>query len=172
MMLWAAVLILVAGSAVAAPFSETRPVPKEVARAAVEVYNQQNEQAAAFKLLKLVLVKKKNFDWGIHFSINFTVKETYCQKTAAYNLQNCKFRENGLVKDCFAEATVLDFVQDLPLTSVECHQHNVTRQRARGAPNTRNQRVKVQPQAMSDDPKVTVRHFHSSFTIAAQSANV
>nr|XP_033789117.1 cathelicidin-2-like [Geotrypetes seraphini] len=171
-MLWAVVLILAAGSALAAPLSETRPVPKEVARTAVEVYNQQNEQAGAFKLLKLVLVKKKNFDWGIHFSINFTIKETYCQKTAAYNLQNCKFRENGLVKDCFAEATVLDFIQDTPLASVECHQRDARKQRPTGAPSTRKQRVKEPPQAVSDDPKVTVKHLHAVYTLAAQTAYV
>ncbi|XP_029444118.1 cathelicidin-1-like [Rhinatrema bivittatum] len=165
-----AALLLAVGSAAAAaaaPLSETRPVPKEVARAAVEAYNQQNEQQAAFKLLRLVLVKRKNFDWGIHFSINFTIKETHCQKTAAYNLQNCKFKEGGLLKDCFAEATVLDFIQDAPLTSVECHQRDVTKQKQSAAPNAKKQRAKTRPQVMSDELKVTIRHFPSSFTAAA-----
>ncbi|XP_069065340.1 uncharacterized protein [Pleurodeles waltl] len=43
----------------AAPLSETRPSPKDVARSAVDAYNQQTSTDIVFKFLQLRSVKRK-----------------------------------------------------------------------------------------------------------------
>ncbi|XP_075444201.1 uncharacterized protein LOC142487938 isoform X3 [Ascaphus truei] len=128
MVLQVALLLCLAASVLAAPLSDTHPLPVDLARAAADVYNQQNTGTQAlFKLRQMKNVKKKIFDWGVHFTIGFTIKETHCWKNADYDLQQCKHRDRGQTMDCSLEVTVLDFVQEAPLNSVECHPLGVPR---------------------------------------------
>nr|XP_034959194.1 uncharacterized protein LOC118079274 isoform X2 [Zootoca vivipara] len=63
----------------------------------------------------------QRFDWGVHFSMDFTIKETLCQKTDKFRIGDCKHKPKGTIRDCSAEVSVHNFMQDSPLTSVNCH---------------------------------------------------
>uniref|UniRef100_A0A8C3RZL2 Uncharacterized protein n=1 Tax=Chelydra serpentina TaxID=8475 RepID=A0A8C3RZL2_CHESE len=131
--------------------------PRDVARSAVEAYNQETGTQAVFRLFKLKSFHKTRFDWGTHFSVNVTIKETNCRKSVAgYRLEDCRYRPNGITRDCSADVSVLDFVQEAPLTSVKCTQQ----QRAKKPSK------KPKPKA----PKVTVEYFPASFSTAALTA--
>ncbi|XP_062813868.1 uncharacterized protein LOC103281525 isoform X2 [Anolis carolinensis] len=70
--------------------------PLEAARMAVEDYNEGTTGiSSVFRLLKLRNTHKTRFAWGVHFSMNFTVKETHCQKTSSYQMGDCKYKPNG-----------------------------------------------------------------------------
>ncbi|KAG6924819.1 cathelicidin-2-like, partial [Chelydra serpentina] len=101
--------------------------PRDVARSAVEAYNQETGTQAVFRLFKL-----KSF-----------------HKTQ-------RQRPNGITRDCSADVSVLDFVQEAPLTSVKCTQQ----QRAKKPSK------KPKPKA----PKVTVEYFPAAFSTAALTA--
>ncbi|XP_078518580.1 protegrin-2-like isoform X1 [Lissotriton helveticus] len=150
----------------AAPLSETPPTPKDVARSAVEAYNQQTSTDVVFRFLQLRTVRRKNFDWGVHFSINFTIKETDCRKPVVYDVQVCKYGSKGKIRDCFAEATVLDFMDDAPLTSVECHEPQMPKPKKPASPKRKKQKAKRQPQVMAEDAEVKVQYFINSYSTA------
>ncbi|XP_053568909.1 cathelicidin-4 [Bombina bombina] len=118
----ALLLSLLSASVLTAPLSESRPLPKSLAQSAVDTFNLENTGTQKlFRLLQLKNVKKKTFDWGVHFTIGFTVRETQCQKNAGHNVQQCKYKNKGQTLVCSVEVSVLDMAQDNPLSSVECH---------------------------------------------------
>nr|XP_034959195.1 uncharacterized protein LOC118079274 isoform X3 [Zootoca vivipara] len=53
--------------------------------------------------------------------MDFTIKETLCQKTDKFRIGDCKHKPKGTIRDCSAEVSVHNFMQDSPLTSVNCH---------------------------------------------------
>uniref|UniRef100_A0A8D0DU43 Vipericidin n=1 Tax=Salvator merianae TaxID=96440 RepID=A0A8D0DU43_SALMN len=137
--------------------------PRDVARMAVEEYNQATGIQAVFRLLKLRNTHKTKFEWGVHFSMNFTVKETLCRKTASYDIVDCKYKPNGLVRDCSAEMSVLNFMQDSPLTSVNCNPLQRT-----SNPGGRNTKPASRPREVQASPQIYVEHyFPSAFSTAA-----
>ncbi|CAI5789238.1 Hypothetical predicted protein [Podarcis lilfordi] len=146
------------------PGSESPPalLPRNIARMAVEEYNQESGGQAVFRLWKIRSTRKTRFDWGFHFSMDFTIKETLCQKTGKYRIGDCKYKPNGTTRDCSAEVSVHNFMQDSPLTSVNCHPLQANN------PNSRNAR----PQAMeAAQPRIFVeQYFPSSFSTAALTA--
>ncbi|XP_075444199.1 uncharacterized protein LOC142487938 isoform X2 [Ascaphus truei] len=167
MVLQVALLLCLAASVLAAPLSDTHPLPVDLARAAADVYNQQNTGTQAlFKLRQMKNVKKKIFDWGVHFTIGFTIKETHCWKNADYDLQQCKHRDRGQTMDCSLEVTVLDFVQEAPLNSVECHPLGSKKPKQ---PKKQNTKAPAQQQEVpaADIPVVSsVQYYPSSYATA------
>ncbi|XP_044280996.1 cathelicidin-2-like [Varanus komodoensis] len=140
-------------------------LPRDVARMAVEDFNQEAEGQAVFRLLKLKHTHKVKFRWGFHFSLNFTIKETHCRKSDNYRIENCRYKTKGPIQDCSAQVSVLNFMPDSPLTSVKC------RPLQRG--NGRGSR-KAQPSAMLQaeerQPQVHVEvYLPSAYSIAALS---
>ncbi|KAJ6655133.1 hypothetical protein lerEdw1_006037 [Lerista edwardsae] len=135
------------------------PPPREVARTAVDTYNQQSAGTwAVFRLLKIRSTQKTRFGWGVHFSMNFTIKETTCRKTSSYRIGSCKYKPRGLIKDCSAEVSILNLVDDTPLTSVQCKQRG-------NSPSSMN------ADAEMASPIVHVEHyFPSSYSTAALTA--
>ncbi|XP_061443770.1 uncharacterized protein LOC133365598 isoform X2 [Rhineura floridana] len=127
--------------------------------------NQQPPTASVMNHPVQILQVQK-FDWGVHFSMNFTVKETLCQKTAAYRIGDCRYKPNGMIRDCSADVSVLNFLQDSPLTSVKCQPLQGNN------PNSRNSKPNTRPQAMEAPlPLVYVEtYFPSSFSTAALTA--
>ncbi|KAM4689230.1 cathelicidin-2-like [Discoglossus pictus] len=153
-MLLPGVLVLsLASSVLAAPLSDTRPQPLALARSAVDTYNQQSTRTQElYRLLQVKNVKRQNFDWGAHFTIDFVVKETQCRKSGGYSVKQCKYKEKGQTLTCSAEVTVQDFAQEAPLSSVTC--------RPPGA--------KKQSNKQSDGPgEIVTRHFPSAYSTAA-----
>uniref|UniRef100_A0ACB8FWN7 Uncharacterized protein n=1 Tax=Sphaerodactylus townsendi TaxID=933632 RepID=A0ACB8FWN7_9SAUR len=106
----------------------------------------------------------KRFDWGVHFSLNFSVKETNCRKTmTSYKPGSCKYKPNGAVHECSAEVSFLNFMQDTPLTSVQC----VPLQRAGG----KRSGSPSPPQQVPSAPRIHVEHYMpSAYITAAQMA--
>nr|XP_060639459.1 cathelicidin-2-like [Anolis sagrei ordinatus] len=138
--------------------------PLEVARMAVEDYNEGTTGVSAvFRLLKLRNIHKTRFSWGVHFSMNFTVKETHCQKTSSYRMGDCKYKTNGAVKDCSAEVSILNFMQDSPLTSVKCQRASSSGRKTKSS--SKPEAVKAPNPRMDAEP-----YFPSSFSTAALKA--
>uniref|UniRef100_A0A8C8VQX9 Uncharacterized protein n=1 Tax=Pelusios castaneus TaxID=367368 RepID=A0A8C8VQX9_9SAUR len=155
-----ALLVSLGVSLTASPLLQAQLSPRDVARSAIEAYNQEPGTQAVFRLLKLKSFQKTKFDWGTHFSINFTVKETTCRKSVAnYRLEDCRYRPNGAMKDCSADVSVLDFIQEAPLSSVKCTQNQQAKKPSK----------KPKPKAQSA-PKVIVQYFPSSYSTAALTA--
>ncbi|XP_061443771.1 cathelicidin-2-like isoform X3 [Rhineura floridana] len=169
LLLVGAVLVTLGVHAATSPLLESPStlIPRNAARMAVEEYNQEPGVQAVFRLLKLRNTHKTKFDWGVHFSMNFTVKETLCQKTAAYRIGDCRYKPNGMIRDCSADVSVLNFLQDSPLTSVKCQPLQQGNN-----PNSRNSKPNTRPQAMEAPlPLVYVEtYFPSSFSTAALTA--
>ncbi|KAH0627679.1 hypothetical protein JD844_003775 [Phrynosoma platyrhinos] len=74
--------------------------PLEAARMAIEDYNEGTGVPAVFRLLKLRNTHKTRFGWGVHFSMNFTVKETHCQKASSFRMGDCRYKPNGVSDRC------------------------------------------------------------------------
>ncbi|XP_077160082.1 cathelicidin-2-like isoform X2 [Paroedura picta] len=149
------VFLGVSGSA--SPSAESSLSPRDAARVVVETYNQGTDTPAVFKLLKFRSTRKTRFDWGVHFSMNFTIKETGCQKTmTSYKPGECRYKPAGEVKECLAEVSFLNFMQDTsPLTSVQC----TPLQRASGG--------KPGPHSAPAVPRIHVEHYRPSAYITA-----
>ncbi|KAL8164656.1 UNVERIFIED_CONTAM: hypothetical protein K2H54_001237 [Gekko kuhli] len=153
-------LLFLGVSGSASPPAEDSLAPRDAARVAVEAYNQETETRAVFKLLKFRSTRKTRFDWGVHFSMNFTIKETGCQKTmTSYKPGECKYKPSGAVKECSAEVSFLNFMQDTPLTSVQC----TPVQRGGGGKS----RSPPRPQTVLAVPRIHVEHYMPSAYITA-----
>ncbi|XP_062996699.1 cathelicidin-2-like [Elgaria multicarinata webbii] len=137
-------------------------LPRDVARMAVDEYNQETEGQAVFKLLKLRNTYKTRFGWGVHFSMNFTIKETHCRKKNNYRIGECRYKANGPIRDCSAQVSMLNFMQDSPLTSMKCH----PLQRA-NSPGSPKPKPNSRPQAVVPPPQVHSEYFPSSYSTAA-----
>ncbi|XP_007442673.1 cathelicidin-2-like [Python bivittatus] len=155
---WVALGIL--GSA-ASPTAEAPwlVLPRDAARLAVEDYNHRSPTPpSVFRLFKLRSTHKTRLEWGIHFSLHFTIKETHCQKTAGYRIGDCRYKPNGLIQDCSAEVSFLNLMWDSPVTSMKCGQAKWKKTKPHASP----------PQAMGFPPQVNVEHYiPASYSVAA-----
>ncbi|XP_033375701.1 actin cytoskeleton-regulatory complex protein PAN1-like isoform X2 [Parus major] len=88
------------------------PAPRELARSVLETHGQE------LRLLRLLGVARTSFDWGTHFSINFTARQPPCPKGAP-DPRGCRGRP-GRVQRCSAQVSVFTFLPDVPLSMVEC----------------------------------------------------
>ncbi|XP_064301346.1 methyl-CpG-binding domain protein 6-like isoform X2 [Phalacrocorax carbo] len=103
-------VLLAAGAAVPPGL----PAPRDLARSVLETHGQE------LRLLKLLGVARTTFDWGTHFSINFTARQPACPKTLADRRgAGCQTRP-GRVQRCTAQVSVFAFLPDVPLSMVEC----------------------------------------------------
>ncbi|XP_053121630.1 cathelicidin-2-like isoform X1 [Hemicordylus capensis] len=153
----------VAGTAAPSVEVPVTLAPLDVARIAVETYNHGTGTQAVFKLLKLRNTHKTRFSWGTHFSLNFTIKETTCRKTSNYRIEDCRYKPNGPIRYCSAEASVLNFMEDAPLTSATCSPLQRGHSSSNKKPNSN-----PRPQAARALPEVHVEYYlPSSFSTAA-----
>ncbi|XP_074675180.1 uncharacterized protein LOC141921082 [Strix aluco] len=103
-------VLLAAGAAVPLGL----PPPRDLARSVLETHGQE------LKLLKVLGVTRTTFDWGTHFSINFTARQPACPKNLpARRGAGCHARP-GRVQRCAAQVSVFAFLPDVPLSMVEC----------------------------------------------------
>ncbi|XP_075603282.1 uncharacterized protein LOC142600808 isoform X2 [Balearica regulorum gibbericeps] len=134
-------VLLAAGTAVPPGL----PTPCDLARSVLETHGQE------LRLLKLLGVARTTFDWGTHFSINFTARQPACPKNLPDRRgAGCRARpgrvsvgprpprdaEGGRksrprgaerrcvpqVQRCAAQVSVFAFLPDVPLSMVECGQ--------------------------------------------------
>ncbi|KAM9650176.1 uncharacterized protein ACIBXB_012102 isoform 1-T1 [Morphnus guianensis] len=105
--------VLLAASAAVPP---GLPAPRDLARSVLETHGQE------LRLLKLLGVTRTTFDWGTHFSINFTARQPACPKNLPDRRgAGCRARP-GRVQRCTAQVSVFAFLPDVPLSMVECGQ--------------------------------------------------
>ncbi|KAM7124121.1 uncharacterized protein J5F26_001918 isoform 1-T1 [Ciconia maguari] len=103
-------VLLAAGAAVPPGL----PAPRDLARSVLETHGQE------LRLLKLLGVARTTFDWGTHFSINFTARQPACPKNLPDRRgAGCQARP-GRVQRCTAQVSVFAFLPDVPLSMVEC----------------------------------------------------
>ncbi|XP_064018498.1 cathelicidin antimicrobial peptide isoform X1 [Pogoniulus pusillus] len=144
-------VLLAAGAAVPPGL----PAPRDLARSVLETHGQE------LKLLKVLGVTRTTFDWGTHFSLNFTARRPACPRrlperraascqprpgrvslapSPSHNLDlghtkmspgHSQGRSMPQVQQCRAQVSVFAFLPDVPLSMVECSQELV---RPAGAP--------------------------------------
>ncbi|XP_074052129.1 protegrin-3-like [Macrotis lagotis] len=82
-------------------------------------YNKKSISSNFFRLLVLNLQPRTNNDPATPPALNFTMMETVCPKTKPqHNLDECDFKENGLVSECYGIIISLDATQ--PSIQISC----------------------------------------------------
>ncbi|XP_010860639.1 PREDICTED: cathelicidin-2 [Bison bison bison] len=99
--LWLLLLGLVLPSASAQALSY-----REAVLRAVDQFNERSSEANLYRLLKLDPTPNDDFNPGTRKPVSFTVKETDCPRTTQQPLEQCDFKENGLVKQCVGTVTL------------------------------------------------------------------
>ncbi|XP_065255936.1 cathelicidin-3-like [Emys orbicularis] len=100
---WAVLLLLVT-AATAVPVKTPEPYEKAIARA-IDFYNQGPTVKYAFRLLTATPPPEGTQGTISNtLQLNFTIMETTCQVTDQVSnqvrVEQCAFKENGLVRDC------------------------------------------------------------------------
>ncbi|XP_057258878.1 uncharacterized protein LOC130595854 [Pezoporus wallicus] len=103
-------VLLAAGAAV----PPALPAPRDLARSVLETHGQE------LRLLKMLGVARTTFDWGTHFSINFTARQPACPKNLPDRRGAACQGRPGRVQRCTAQVSVFAFLPDVPLSMVEC----------------------------------------------------
>ncbi|KAF0875091.1 cathelicidin antimicrobial peptide [Crocuta crocuta] len=78
---------------------------KEAVLRAVDGFNQRSSEKNLYRLLHLDSQPNGDGDPNTPKPVSFTVKETVCPKTTQQPLDQCDFKDNGLVKQC--EGTII-----------------------------------------------------------------
>ncbi|XP_026956269.1 antibacterial peptide PMAP-23-like [Sagmatias obliquidens] len=99
--LWLLLLGLVVPSASAQTLSY-----REAVLHAVDRLNERSSEANLYRLLELDPPPKADQDLNTPKPVSFTVKETVCLRTTQQPLEQCDFKENGLVKQCVGTVTL------------------------------------------------------------------
>lgn len=73
---------------------------QEAVRQAVADFNQRSLDPSLFRLLSLDSTHSGDEHPGTPKPVSFTVKETVCPKATQLPLEQCDFKENGVVKRC------------------------------------------------------------------------
>ncbi|XP_035924649.1 cathelicidin antimicrobial peptide [Halichoerus grypus] len=66
----------------------------------VDSLNQRSSEENLYRLLQLDSQPQGDENPNIPKPVSFTVKETVCPKTTQQPLEQCDFKDNGLVKQC------------------------------------------------------------------------
>uniref|UniRef100_A0A8C9LFQ2 CTHL2 protein n=1 Tax=Pavo cristatus TaxID=9049 RepID=A0A8C9LFQ2_PAVCR len=110
---WVLVLALLGGAcALPAPLG----YPQALAQA-VDSYNQRPEVQNAFRLLSADPEPDPGVDLSTLRALNFTIMETECALSARTPIDDCDFKENGVIRDCSGPVTIL---QDTPEINLRC----------------------------------------------------
>ncbi|KAM9681154.1 cathelicidin-7-like [Dama dama] len=110
--LWLLLLGLVLPSASAQAYSYRRAVLR-----AVDQFNEQSSEANLYRLLELDPPPEQDVeDHSARKPVSFRVKETVCPRTSQQPLEQCDFKENGLVKQCVGTVTLYQSRGDSNIT--------------------------------------------------------
>ncbi|XP_074919478.1 cathelicidin-2-like [Chelonoidis abingdonii] len=114
-------VLLLVGVVTAAPTPSSSPLPSHEAAvlAAVQIYNQEPGTTLACLLLEAKLQP----DWDVSLKtiqpLTFTVQETVCLVSEKHDINQCEFKEDGLVKDC---SGFFSTEQDPPSVIIKCEE--------------------------------------------------
>ncbi|XP_057562149.1 antibacterial protein PR-39-like [Hippopotamus amphibius kiboko] len=102
--------LLLLGLVVPSASAQTLSYREAVLRA-VDRLNERSSEANLYRLLELDLPPKADEDPETPKPASFMVKETVCPKTTQLPLEQCDFKEKGLVKQCVG-TVILDQSKD------------------------------------------------------------
>ncbi|MBZ3872337.1 Cathelicidin antimicrobial peptide [Sciurus carolinensis] len=102
---WWSLLLLLLGLVMPPAIAQTLSYQEAVLRA-VDGFNQQSSDANLYRLLSLDSQSPGDEDPDTPNPVSFRVKETVCPKTTQQNLEQCDFKEDGLVKRCVGTVTL------------------------------------------------------------------
>ncbi|XP_077665669.1 uncharacterized protein LOC144260799 [Eretmochelys imbricata] len=114
-------VLLIVGVVTAAPAPSSSPLPthKDAVLAAVQLYNQEPDITLAYRLLEA----EPQPDWDMSSktiqTLRFTVKETVCPVSEKRDINQCEFKEDGLVKDC---SGFFSTEKDPPSVIIKCEE--------------------------------------------------
>ncbi|XP_047705026.1 cathelicidin antimicrobial peptide [Prionailurus viverrinus] len=97
-------LLLLLGLVITPATTQTLSYEEAVLRA-VDGFNQRSSEKNLYRLLQLDSQPEGDGDPNTPKPVSFKVKETVCPKTTQRPLEQCDFKDNGLVKQC--EGTVI-----------------------------------------------------------------
>uniref|UniRef100_A0A3Q2LB81 Uncharacterized protein n=1 Tax=Equus caballus TaxID=9796 RepID=A0A3Q2LB81_HORSE len=141
---WSLLLLLLG---LVIPLATTQTLSyKEAVLRAVDGLNQRSSDENLYRLLELDPLPKEDEDPDTPKPVSFTVKETVCPRTTQQPLEECDFKENGLVKQCVG-TVVLDPAKDY--FDISCDKPQ--RVKRRGSVTTRYQLLmipRVRPQVV------------------------
>ncbi|KAM6281914.1 cathelicidin-2-like [Porphyrio hochstetteri] len=112
---WVLVLAVL-GGACALP----APAPLAYSQAlaqAVESYNQRPGVPSAFRLLSAEPEPGPGVELTLLRRLNFSIMETECSPSTQQNLDDCEFKENGVIKECSGP---VQFGQGAPEIDLRC----------------------------------------------------
>ncbi|XP_029774441.1 cathelicidin antimicrobial peptide [Suricata suricatta] len=92
-------LLLLLGLVITPAASQALSYQEAVLRA-VDGFNQRSSEKNLYRLLQLESQPEGDGDPTTPKPVSFTVKETVCPKTTRKPLEQCDFKDNGLVKQC------------------------------------------------------------------------
>ncbi|XP_074842448.1 cathelicidin-2-like [Carettochelys insculpta] len=95
---WACLLLLVAVAS-AAPVKTPEPYEQAIARA-IDFYNRGPTVTNAFRLLTSGPPPEVGLTSNTLQQLNFTIMETTCPASGKAPVEQCDFKDNGLVRDC------------------------------------------------------------------------
>ncbi|XP_076726214.2 cathelicidin antimicrobial peptide-like [Callospermophilus lateralis] len=102
---WQSLLLLLLGLMMPLAIAQTLSYQEAVLRA-VDGFNQQSSDANLYRLLSLDSQSRGDEDSDTPKPVSFTVKETVCPKKTQQALEQCDFKEDGLVKRCVGTVTL------------------------------------------------------------------
>ncbi|XP_045634569.1 cathelicidin antimicrobial peptide [Ursus americanus] len=98
-------LLLLLGLVITPAASRTLTYREAVLRV-VDSLNQQSSEENFYRLLQLDSQPEGDENPDIPKPVSFTMKETVCPKTTQKPLEECDFKDNGLVKRCNGTVTL------------------------------------------------------------------
>uniref|UniRef100_A0A8D0H531 Vipericidin n=1 Tax=Sphenodon punctatus TaxID=8508 RepID=A0A8D0H531_SPHPU len=96
---WRVLLAIIAATVAATSQHQTLSY-EEAVSLAVDFYNQRPNGARVFRLLKAEPQPGWDMTSQSRQELNFTVQETECLASENRRVEECDFKENGLVQDC------------------------------------------------------------------------
>ncbi|XP_032632542.1 cathelicidin-3-like [Chelonoidis abingdonii] len=113
---WVVLLLLVTVAA-AVPVKTPQPYEKAIARA-IDFYNQGPTVKYAFRLLTATAPPQvAQGTISNILQLNFTIMETTCPASDKTPVEQCAFKENGLVRDCSGHFSTQE---TCPVVAITC----------------------------------------------------
>ncbi|XP_060983761.1 cathelicidin-7-like [Dama dama] len=108
--------LLLLGLVLPSPSAQAPSYRRAVLRA-VDQFNEQSSEANLYRLLELDPPPEQDVeDHSARKPVSFRVKETICPRMSQQPLEQCDFRENGLVKQCVGTVTLYQSRGDSDIT--------------------------------------------------------
>ncbi|XP_062424655.1 cathelicidin antimicrobial peptide [Rhea pennata] len=127
---WALLLLAGLGAAGGLATSPVLTYPQALAQA-VDAFNQRPDVRNIFRLLSADPEPALDVELSSLRGLNFTLMETECTPGTHVRLDDCDFKENGVIKDCMGSVQVLQGSSEIDLRCVDASSDPALVQRGR-----------------------------------------